>query len=107
MESLIRHLKKIESFDAEAKHLGLSDTQIEEIKTAASVVSKNSLHNGYFEMLEHSLVLSKINKASKSHSKMAAAEDMFEALDNLENDDGSIPKHAWELVQKALAKAKR
>jgi hypothetical protein len=37
---------------------------------------------------------------------IAAAPDMLEALENLENDDGSIPDHAWKLVQDAISKAK-
>lgn len=36
---------------------------------------------------------------------IAAAPDLYRALDNLENDDGSIPDHAWRLVLDALAKA--
>jgi hypothetical protein len=36
---------------------------------------------------------------------IAAAPDMLEALQNLENDDGSMPKSAWNLVQNAIAKA--
>lgn len=34
---------------------------------------------------------------------VAAAPAMYEALANLENDDNSIPAHAWKLVQDALA----
>lgn len=38
---------------------------------------------------------------------IAAAPDMFEALANLENDDGkAMPPSAWKLVQDALAKAR-
>lgn len=36
---------------------------------------------------------------------IAAAPDMLDALQNLENDDNSIPEHAWELVKAAIAKA--
>lgn len=36
---------------------------------------------------------------------ISAAPDLLEALQNLENDDGSIPKHAWDMVQNAIAKA--
>jgi hypothetical protein len=36
---------------------------------------------------------------------IAAAPDLLAALQNLENDDGSIPDHAWSLVQAAIAKA--
>lgn len=36
---------------------------------------------------------------------IAAAPDMLAALENLENDNGSIPDHAWALVQAAIAKA--
>ena len=36
---------------------------------------------------------------------IAAAPDMLEALTNLENDDGSIPAHAWNLCQAAISKA--
>lgn len=36
---------------------------------------------------------------------IAAAPDLLEALQNLENDDGRIPAHAWALVQSAIAKA--
>jgi hypothetical protein len=46
------------------------------------------------------------NKASLPDMYLiAAAPDLLEALKNLENDDGSIPSHAWEMVQKAIAKA--
>lgn len=37
---------------------------------------------------------------------IAAAPDLLEAAENLENDDGSIPEHAWKLLQDAIAKAK-
>lgn len=38
---------------------------------------------------------------------IAAAPDMYEALNNLENDDGkAMPPSAWKLVQDALAKAR-
>lgn len=37
---------------------------------------------------------------------IAAAPELLEALENLENDDGSIPEHAWKLVKAAIAKAK-
>lgn len=36
---------------------------------------------------------------------VAAAPDLLEALQNLENDDGSIPAHAWNLCQAAISKA--
>ena len=36
---------------------------------------------------------------------IAAAPDMLEALLNLEDDDNSIPPHAWDLVQAAISKA--
>ena len=35
---------------------------------------------------------------------LVAAPDLLEALKNLENDDGSIPAHAWALAQSAIAK---
>ena len=37
---------------------------------------------------------------------IAAAPDLLEALENLENDDNRIPYHAWDMVQSAIAKAK-
>ena len=37
---------------------------------------------------------------------IAAAPDMLAALENLENDDGAIPAHAWGLVQAAVKKAR-
>ena len=52
-----------------------------------------------------------INHRPKWHSQkanarlIAAAPDMLEALKNLENDDGSIPQHAWKMVKAAIAKA--
>ena len=42
----------------------------------------------------------------KDTSLYAAAPDMLNALENLENDNGAIPDHAWRLVQEAISKAK-
>ena len=39
------------------------------------------------------------------HTVRAAAFDMLEALENLENDSGNMPATAWKLVQDAIAKA--
>ncbi len=36
---------------------------------------------------------------------IAAAPDLLEVLENLENDAGQIPDHAWALIQAAIAKA--
>lgn len=36
---------------------------------------------------------------------ISAAPDMLEALQNLENDNGAIPQHAWDMIQKAIKKA--
>ena len=36
---------------------------------------------------------------------IAAAPEMLEALNNLENDNRSIPSHAWDMVQAAILKA--
>ena len=37
---------------------------------------------------------------------IATAPALLAALENLENDDGSIPDHSWQLVCAAIAKAK-
>lgn len=36
---------------------------------------------------------------------ISASPKMYEALCNLENDDGSIPEHAWKLVRDAISAA--
>lgn len=36
---------------------------------------------------------------------IAAAPDLLDACMNLENDDNSIPEHAWKLIQNAINKA--
>jgi hypothetical protein len=41
----------------------------------------------------------------KDLALISAAPDMLEALQNLENDDNSIPEHAWKMVQNAIRKA--
>lgn len=41
----------------------------------------------------------------KDIALISAAPDMLEALQNLENDDNSIPEHAWKMVQDAIRKA--
>lgn len=37
---------------------------------------------------------------------IAAAPDMLEALENIENDDKHMPSTAWEMIQDAIRKAK-
>lgn len=44
-------------------------------------------------------------EARANAALIAAAPEMLEALQNLENDDNSIPAHAWAMVQSAIAKA--
>lgn len=45
-------------------------------------------------------------KVAEANARLiASAPDMLEALQNLENDDGSIPAHAWAMVQAAIKKA--
>jgi len=41
----------------------------------------------------------------KDVALIAAAPDMLEALQNLKNDDNSIPEHAWKLVKEEITKA--
>lgn len=44
-------------------------------------------------------------EAEANAKLISAAPDLLEALQNIENDDNSIPAHAWHLVQKAIKKA--
>jgi len=39
-------------------------------------------------------------------SLIAAAPDMFELLERLENDEGSIPQELWEEIQMVLSRAR-
>ena len=39
-------------------------------------------------------------------SLIAAAPDMLEALENIENDDMHMPATAWRMIQNAIRKAK-
>lgn len=44
---------------------------------------------------------------TKANARLiAAAPDLLEALENLENDSGQIPEHAWAMVKSAIAKAR-
>lgn len=36
---------------------------------------------------------------------IAASTDLLEACENLENDAGQIPDHAWKMIQDAIEKA--
>lgn len=42
----------------------------------------------------------------KNAAIIRAAPDMLEALQNIENDDNSIPKPIWGMIQNAIKKAK-
>lgn len=37
---------------------------------------------------------------------IAAAPDLLAALENIENDAGQVPDHAWKIIKAAIAKAK-
>ena len=47
-----------------------------------------------------------IEQLNADANLIAAAPDMYEALENFENDDGIIPEHVWKMVKAALAKAR-
>jgi hypothetical protein len=49
--------------------------------------------------------LDEIDELKANARLISAAPDMLEALQNLENDDNSIPAHAWKMVQDAIKKA--
>lgn len=83
-------------------------------KVASTVITdtpdglpENSGHSGTdaFEYYGGALICESIWRNKDAHL-ISAAPDMLEALENLENDDVSIPYHAWDLVQKAIKKAK-
>ena len=44
-------------------------------------------------------------EAEANAKLISAAPDLLEACMNLENDDNSIPKHAWDMLQEAIKKA--
>lgn len=46
-----------------------------------------------------------MHKEANAHL-IAASPDMFEVLDSLENDDGSIPEFLWDMRNKVLARAR-
>ena len=44
---------------------------------------------------------------NKANARLiAAAPDLLEALKNIENDNKHMPQTAWDMIQKAIAKAK-
>jgi hypothetical protein len=45
------------------------------------------------------------DEAEANFKLIAAAPDLLEACMNLENDNETIPKHAWDLIQNAIKKA--
>jgi hypothetical protein len=43
---------------------------------------------------------------TKANARLiAAAPDLLHALQNIENDNGQIPDHAWKVIQDVIAKA--
>ena len=59
---------------------------------------------GPFAWIEHDS--DKPSQVEADVAVFSAAPELFAACKNLENDDGSIPEHAWLLVQSAIASAK-
>jgi hypothetical protein len=45
------------------------------------------------------------DEAEANLALIAAAPDLLHALQNIENDNGQIPDHAWKVIQDAIAKA--
>lgn len=46
-----------------------------------------------------------VNEILLNASIIEAAPELLEACLNLENDDNSIPDHAWNMIQEAIKKA--
>jgi hypothetical protein len=47
-----------------------------------------------------------VGEAEKNAQLIAAAPDMLEALENIENDNNSIPDTIWNMIQSSIKKAK-
>jgi hypothetical protein len=44
--------------------------------------------------------------ASDYDALLAERDELLAALENLENDNGAIPDHAWQMVKAAIAKCR-
>lgn len=71
-----------------------------------SFIQENHIQYALLRAEDKRICIFKSRPEEYDANLIAAAPDLYEALDNLENDDGSIPDHAWKLVQAALAKAR-
>ncbi len=81
--------------------LGDSDLRVSQFSIHGKTTNRHSTIARMVSM-EHGMAIEEIY--ANAHL-MAAAPDLLEALQNLENDDGRIPDHAWAMVQAAIAKA--
>ena len=72
-----------------------------------SILDRPSFDDGTPPPLAQTCSVQNKAKEKANAHLIAAAPDMFEALSNLENDNGAnMPPSAWKLVQDALAKAR-
>ena len=71
---------------------------IEIINEENKIVADIEINPRYFRTFDQ--------PTAEAHAELiCAAPDMFEALINLENDNGAIPAHAWNMAQAAIKKA--
>lgn len=73
--------------------------------------AKSSPYYWYFDSEPEAMEFMRLRSARLAERKRVdqinrCGVELLEALENLENDNGQIPDHAWALVKSAIAKAK-
>jgi len=108
MEAVSKKDDALHAFEVKAEYCDRMEAQLGacyRIAGADTDGDEDERHAEYAVDAVKELRIDYDDACEEAHQAEAQCDELLAAMENLENDDGKIPAHAWDLLQAAITKA--